>query len=189
MKWSSSNEAAATVDANGVITGKVTSAMRTPVTITATSLDGSNVLGSVEIIVLQIVQPQDITIDQKYAAPNYYCAINEKSVELAYTTVPAECTKSLIEWTSSDESIATVEGGIVKFNQSGNFGDFTITARCPETGKESTIKMSLAAGLIRPAALPVFLTALSAERSCFSVCDSPRFIDKILSCVIRIPPY
>ena len=149
VKWSSSNEAAATVDANGVITGKVTSAMRTPVTITATSLDGSNVLGSVEIIVLQIVQPQSITIDQKYAAPNYYCAINEKSVELAYTTVPAECTKSLIEWTSSDESIATVEGDIVKFNQSGNFGDFTITARCPETGKESTIKMSLAAGLIR----------------------------------------
>ena len=47
VKWSSSNEAAATVDANGVITGKVTSAMRTPVTITATSLDGSNVLGSV----------------------------------------------------------------------------------------------------------------------------------------------
>ena len=123
--------------------------MRTPVTITATSLDGSNVYGSVEIVVMQIVQPQSITLDQKFAAPGYYCAINEKSVEIPFTTVPAECTKSLIEWKSSDESIATVEGGVVKFNQTGNFGDFTITARCPETGQESSVKMSLPAGLIR----------------------------------------
>ena len=149
VKWSSSNESVATVDANGVITGQKTSAMRTPVTITATSLDGSNIIGSAEITVLQIVQPQSITIDQKYAAPNYYCAINEKSVELAYTTVPAECTKSLIEWKSSDETIATVEGGVVTFNQTGNFGDVIITARCPETGNESSIKLNLAAGLIR----------------------------------------
>ena len=149
VKWTSSNESAATIDENGVITGQKTSAMRTPVTITATSLDGSNVYGTAEIVVMQIVQPQSITLDQKFAAPGYYCAINEKSVEIPFTTVPAECTKSLIEWKSSDESIATVEGGVVKFNQTGNFGDFTITARCPETGQESTIKMSLPAGLIR----------------------------------------
>ncbi|MBP3757788.1 MAG: Ig domain-containing protein, partial [Prevotella sp.] len=92
VKWSSSNEAAATVDENGVITGQKTSAMRTPVTITATTLDGSNVIGTAEIVVLQIIQPQSISIDQKYAAPGYDCAINKKSLELAYTTVPAECT-------------------------------------------------------------------------------------------------
>jgi len=149
VKWSSSNEAAATVDENGVITGQKTSAMRTPVTITATTLDGSNVIGTAEIVVLQIIQPQSISIDQKYAAPGYDCAINEKSLELAYTTVPAECTKSLIEWTSSDESIATVSGGVVTFNQSGNFGEVTIKARCPETGNEQSIKLNLAAGLIR----------------------------------------
>ncbi|MBR5350861.1 MAG: DUF4979 domain-containing protein [Prevotella sp.] len=149
VRWTSSNEAAATVDANGLITGQKTSAMRTPVTITATTLDGSNVIGSAEIVVLQIIQPQSVTIDQSFAAPNYYCAINEKYLELPYTTVPAECTKSLIEWTSSDESIATVSGGVVTFNQSGNFGDVTIKARCPETGNETSIKLNLAAGLIR----------------------------------------
>lgn len=149
VKWSSSNEAAATVDINGVVTGQVTSNISTPVTIIATTLDGSDIVGSVDIIVKQIVQPQSITLDQSFAAPNYYCAIGEKSVTLSYTTVPADCTRSLIEWSSSDETIATVQDGVVTFNQSGNFGDFTITARCPETGNESSVKMSLPAGLIR----------------------------------------
>ncbi|MBP5277626.1 MAG: DUF4979 domain-containing protein [Prevotella sp.] len=148
VKWSSSNEAAATVDMNGVVTGKVTSAFTAPVTITATTLDGSNISASITIIVKQIVQPQSIKLDQTYAAP-YECAIGSKSVTIGYTTVPAECTTSLIQWTSSDESIATVSNGVVTFNQDGNFGDVTITATCPETGNSESIKLSLPAGLIR----------------------------------------
>lgn len=149
VKWTSSNEAAATVSADGVVTGKVTSSNSVPVTITATALDGSGVSGSVEIIVKQIVQPQSITLDQGFAAPAYYCAIGEKSVTIPYTTVPADCTTSLIEWTSSNEDIATVKDGIITFNQDGVFGDFTITATCPETGQKSELKMNLAEGLVR----------------------------------------
>lgn len=149
VKWTSSNEAAATVDMNGVVTGKETSANTTPVTITATALDGSGVSASVAITVKKIVQPQSITLDQAYAAPDYLCAINEKQLTLPYKVVPEDCTLSLIEWSSSDESIATVSNGVVTFNQSGNFGDVTIKARCPETGNESSVKLNLAAGLIR----------------------------------------
>ena len=149
VKWTSSNESAATVSIDGVVTGKVTSANSTPVTITATALDGSGASASIAITVKQIVQPQNVEIDQAFAAPAYYCAIGEKSVKLNYTTSPEDCTKSLIEWTSSNEDIATVKDGVVTFNQTGNFGDFTITARCPETGQESSVKMNLAAGLIR----------------------------------------
>lgn len=150
VKWTSSDESIATVDANGLVTGIVNDNDNAEVTITATSLDGSNVAGSIELIVKQIVQPQEITIDQTYSADGgYLFAIADKKVGLDFTTVPEECTLSLIEWKSSDETIATVENGVVTFNQSGIFGDVTITATCPETGNSSEIKLHLEEGLIR----------------------------------------
>lgn len=149
VKWTSSDESIAIVDANGLVTGVVNDKVNASVTITATTLDGSNVAGSIELIVKQIVQPQEITIDQTYSAENYLFAISDKKVELDFTTVPEECTLSLIEWKSSDETIATVENGVVTFNKNGIFGDVTITATCPETGNSSEIKLHLEEGLIR----------------------------------------
>lgn len=150
VRWSSSNETAATVDINGLVTAHVTDAVTTPVTITATALDGSGATATCDITVMQIVQPQEVTISQDYSVDNgYYCAINEKTLDLNFATVPASSTLSQLQWTSSDESIATVSGGKVTFNQEGNFGDVTITATCPETGNSSSVKLNLAAGLIR----------------------------------------
>lgn len=150
VKWSSSNEKAATVDANGLVTGLVNDEIHAKVTITATSLDGGNVVAFKEITVNQIVQPQEVSIDQSCAADRgYVFAIGEKSVKLNYTTVPVDCTKSLIQWTSSDETIATVQGGVVTFNREGIFGDVTITATCPETGKSDAVTLHLEEGLVR----------------------------------------
>lgn len=150
VKWTSSNENAATIDMYGVLTAKTTSAAKTPITITATALDGSGISATKTINVRQIIQPENVTLDQSYSADKgYSCAIGDKTVNLSYTTIPAECTTSLIQWSSSDESIATVKDGLVTFNQSGNFGDVTITATCPSTGKTSSIKLNLPAGLIR----------------------------------------
>lgn len=147
VKWTSSNEQVAKVDMNGVVTGQTTSPNNGKATITATALDGSGISASAEITVMQIVQPENITIDASYDGMD--CAIASKTLTLPYTTVPADCTKSLIEWTSSDENIATVQNGVVTFNQTGNFGIVTITARCPETGQQSSVTLNLAAGLIR----------------------------------------
>lgn len=150
VKWSSSNENAATVDANGLVTGLVNDEIHAKVTITATSLDGGNVVASKEITVNQIVQPQEVTIDQSCSVnKGYVFAIGEKKTVLNYTTVPADCTKSLIQWTSSDETIATVQGGVVTFNRDGVFGDVTITATCPETGKSDAVTLHLEEGLVR----------------------------------------
>lgn len=151
VKWSSSDETVATVDKNGVVTGLDSGkGAAVPVTITATSLDGANVIATKEIIVNSIVQPEEVAIDQNYSSTNgYEFAIAEKSVALNFTTVPENCTKSLIEWTSSDETIATVKAGVVTFNANGVFGKVTITATCPETGNSSSIELNLAEGLIR----------------------------------------
>ena len=150
VKWTSSNEKAATVDKNGLVTGLVNDEVHAKVTITATSLDGGNVVASKEITVNQIVQPQDISISQDFAVNNgYLVAIADKKVSLNYTTVPDDCTKSLIQWTSSDETVATVDGGVVSINQNGVFGNVTITAVCPETGKSSAITLCVEEGLVR----------------------------------------
>lgn len=150
VKWSSSNEALATVDARGVVTALENSDNHASVVITATALDGSQVYATRELLINQIVAPQEVAIDPCYAAANgYYCAINEKTLALKYTTVPEDCTLSQIEWTSDNEEVATVKEGVVTFNQEGKFGDVTITATCPETGKTSSITLNLAAGLVR----------------------------------------
>lgn len=161
VKWSSSDESIATIDENsGLMTAIATGVAFAPVTITATSLDGAQVVGTKEVIVKETIAPQSLTIDQTYSVNNgYYCAINEKSLTLKVTTVPADATQSLIKWESSDESIATIANGVVTFNNlyetdNGNnpvpmFGDVTITGTCTETGNSASIKLNIAEGLVR----------------------------------------
>jgi uncharacterized protein YjdB len=148
LEWSSSDESVATVDSKGVVTGVSTGgSIKKDVTITGKTYDGSGVSASITITVKRIVQPQSVTIDQTYSADNGYAfALNEQGVALNFTTNPTESTLSLLEWTTSDASIATVEAGYVTFK---SFGDVTITATCPETGKSSSIKLRIPAGLIR----------------------------------------
>lgn len=147
VKWSVDNEAAATIDAStGILTAKQADAITTSVKVLATALDGSGVVGERTVNVKKIVSPENVTIDQKYSAANgYECALNEQTLNLAFTTVPAECTTSLIKWTSSDESIATVDAGAVKFK---GFGKVTISAATPD-GNTSSIELNIPCGLVR----------------------------------------
>lgn len=149
LEWTSSDPAVATVDSKGVVTGVSTGGtnITKTVTITGKAMDGSGVSASIDITVKRIVQPQDITLDQTYSADNGYAfALNEQGVQVSYTTIPAQSTQSLIQWTTSDAAIATVEGGYVTFK---GFGEVTVTATCPETGKSSTLKLNIPCGLIR----------------------------------------
>lgn len=147
VKWSVDNEAAASIDPmTGILTAKQAEAATTPVKVIATALDGSGVVGEKSVNVKKIVAPESVAIDQTFSAANgYECALNEQTLNLGFTTVPAECTTSLLKWTSSDESIATVDAGVVSFR---GFGKVTITAATPD-GKTSSIELNIPCGLVR----------------------------------------
>ncbi|MBM6992930.1 MAG: DUF4979 domain-containing protein [Prevotella sp.] len=149
ISWTSSDESVATVNSKGVVTGVAVNynTTSTKVTITGTALDGSGITASKEITVKRIVQPEQVTLSQTYSSDNgYTCAYNEQGLTIGYTTYPADCTTSLIQWTSSDESIATVNDGKVTFK---GFGEVTITATCPATGYTSSVKLNIPVGFIR----------------------------------------
>ena len=148
VEWSVSDPTLASIDPRtGVLTGKEGPAFINQVTVIATALDGSGVSASKTVKIRKIVAPEDVAIDQTYASSNgYFCALNERSLTLGYTTVPAECTTSQLEWSTSDASVATVEGGTVTFK---GFGNVVITAKAPATGKSSTISLSIPCGLFR----------------------------------------
>jgi uncharacterized protein YjdB len=148
LEWSSSDESVATVDSKGVVTGVSTGGGITKkVTITGKAMDGSGVSATIDITIKRIVQPQSVTVDQTFSADNGYAfALNEQGTTLSFTTIPAESTQSMLEWTSSDESIATVEAGNVTFK---GFGEVIITATCPETGNSSAVKLNIPCGLLR----------------------------------------
>ena len=147
VKWSVDNETAASIDPmTGILTAKQADAVTTSVKVIATALDGSGVVGEKSVNVKKIVAPESVAIDQAFSAANgYECALNEQTLNLAFTTVPAECTTSLLKWTSSDESIATVDAGVVSFK---GFGKVTITAATPD-GKTSSIELNIPCGLVR----------------------------------------
>ncbi|MGN0283145.1 MAG: DUF4979 domain-containing protein [Prevotella sp.] len=147
LAWSSSDTNTATVDGKGVITAVSSgTGNTTTVVITATALDGSNVSAKKTITVKRIVNPVEVSINQKYSAESgYCCANNEQELKLEFTTNPEDCTLSQLTWTSSDESVATVEGGVVKFK---GFGNVTITATCPN-GNSSSINLNIPVGLLR----------------------------------------
>ena len=150
LEWTSSDQSVAKVDSKGVVTGISTGGTNSKnVTITGKAMDGSGVSASIDITVKRVVQPQEVTLDLAATpddSPSRLFALNEQGAQLTYTTVPAESTQCLIEWSSSDESVATVEAGYVKFV---GFGEVTITATCPETQKSSSVKLNIPVGLLR----------------------------------------
>lgn len=124
--WTSGNESIATVDkVSGVVTG--VSVGKT--TITATALDAENpVTATFDIYVDEIITPLGIKINNAPTSEDIF-SLSDLTFSAEFETVPAECTQSLITWTSSDENVATVSGGVVTFKK---YGSVTITATCPE---------------------------------------------------------
>lgn len=87
----------------------------------------------------------EIVIGQEYSsASGYECALNEQSLSLS-VTVPDGFDASAVVWESSDEDVATVDGGTVTYK---GFGTATITASLPGV-RSGSIDLSIPCGLIR----------------------------------------
>ncbi len=125
--WSSTNEDIATVE-NGVVTAvNVGTAV-----ISATSADGSK---KAECVVNVIILPDGITLDISEAKIN----VGETQTINA-TVTPSNATDKSVVWYSSNESVATVDGGIVTGVSEGTA---TITAKTTQGDYIASCKVTV----------------------------------------------
>jgi uncharacterized protein YjdB len=134
LTWSSSDESTATVDENGL----VNLIKQGDVTIYASANDGTNVKGSWSTHIYKMINVEDISI----AAVTDEVCIDRGAFALNVTYTPADATVGTVVWTSSDESVATVERGNVTPT---GFGSCTITGTAPN-GKSASVQVKVANG-------------------------------------------
>ena len=97
VTWASSNEKVATVDAKGTVTGLFRGNAR----ITATATDGSGIRANISVQVEQ--RAEGIQLDK----PELTVDIG-RTAALKATVLPANTNDKGVEWTSSNEAVATV---------------------------------------------------------------------------------
>ena len=104
VTWTSSNEAVATVDANGLVTAIALG----EATITATTVDGSNLTASCKVTVVATCA-ESITLNMTEASLKV-----DETTTLTATVLPETATNKSVTWTSSNEAVATVDAnGVV----------------------------------------------------------------------------
>ena len=98
VTWKSSNEAVATVDANG----KVMAVAVGEATITATTVDGSNLSASCKVTAVSSLA-QSITLDKTEVSLEV-----TETAALVATVLPETTSNKSVEWKSSNKAVATV---------------------------------------------------------------------------------
>lgn len=100
VKWTSSDEEIATVDANGLV---IAHSKLGPVQITATSVGAPNVAESIELTIVETPVTKVIVTGEVSTV-----AIGS-TVALAASVEPATATEKSVTWASSNEAVATVD--------------------------------------------------------------------------------
>lgn len=141
VEWSSADESIATVDSEGVVTGVVDSQEEVTVTIIATSMEGAQVTGEIEITVMPTILPESITVN-----PLGYDMMVGEVAQMTCTLTPENATVEALNWASSDATIATVD-------ENGNVtavaaGTVTITASESESGCTGSVEITIGEGAL-----------------------------------------
>lgn len=144
--WSVSPAANASIDP---VTGVLQGLAYGQIDVSATALDGKGATATHHMIVDKIIEPIGVKVDES----SVILSVSDGTYELAYETYPAVCTKSRLVWMSSDESVATVEKGVVTIK---SYGKTTVTvstqsAESAPSGYVSTatIEVNIPAGFYR----------------------------------------
>ena len=117
VTWSSSDASVASVSNSGVVTGKT----RGTATITATARDGSGVSASCDVEVKQYVTSVSLNKNS--------LSLNEGADDVINATIkPSNANNQTLTWTSSDESIAIVDGAGKVVAKSKGIATITATA-------------------------------------------------------------
>ena len=136
VTWKSSNEAVATVDANGLVTAIAVG----EATITATTADGSDLSASCQVTVIPTLA---VSIE---VTPNSVEAEENSEVQLSVKILPENATYKSVEWSSSNDAIASVNAnGLVKIRKEGNV---VITATTTDgTNLSATCRINVYSGI------------------------------------------
>lgn len=101
LKWSSSNDSVASVNSNGLVTGRNSGTA----TITCTTTDGSNLSASCTVTVAQLISSISMQSNLEIYTGN--------SQRLSVTITPSNATGKALKWSSSNNNVASVNDGVV----------------------------------------------------------------------------
>lgn len=142
--WTSSATSIASVDANGLLKlNKVGTA-----TITAAPAAGGDAVARLDVTVVQAVSGIKIT-----GSSSTIMMGQDSDLQLTATVTPADAVNPAVEWSSSDETIATVDqtgkvtpvtAGVVTITAkaldgSGKYGTYRVTVKNTELTKSNTV--------------------------------------------------
>lgn len=128
--WSSSNKAVASVK-----DGEVTAVSVGEATITAKSEDGDKKATCKVTVTAKHISVTAVSLDKEEVS-----LILEDKVTLTATVTPDNASNKTIIWTSSDESIATVQNGEITALK---VGEAVITATSEDGGKKANCKVTV----------------------------------------------
>lgn len=139
ITWHSSDESIATVDQNGLVkcvgVGKVK--------IIVLAHDHGTARGEYELDIQAYIPVEGITV-APVSAP---ICITRGPITLDVTYSPADATLGSVEWTSSDETIATVRREVDRVIVTPvGFGDVMITGKCISNGAEKSVTVRVEPG-------------------------------------------
>jgi uncharacterized protein YjdB len=127
VTWKSSNETVATVDANGLVTGKAAGTA----TVTVTTEDGGKTATCAITVAAASVPVTGVSVTPTTASVKV-----NATTQITATVAPTNATNKKVTWKSSNETVATVDAnGLVTGKTKGTA---TITVTTEDGGKTAT---------------------------------------------------
>lgn len=128
--WTSDNEEVATVS-----DGKITALKSGAATITVTTEDGGKTAECKVTVEKSVVHVESVSLDRSSLE-----LVAGNSETLSATVLPENATDKAVVWSSSDESVATVEDGVVT---AVGAGEAVITVTTQDGGKTATCQVTV----------------------------------------------